>query len=117
LRHDIDKSAAAGHAGDAVVVFLVPGTALAQTAPVKNTRVTIHNMVGISLDAGFKEPPSSARPWVWWMWLGTKNDPAAIMKDLEEMHASGIEGAVLFQTGSLFFLCLCGENRVINGTV
>lgn len=52
-----------------------------------------------SLETGFKEPPSSARPWVWWMWLGTKNNPAAITKDLEEMHAKGIGGAILFQTG------------------
>jgi hypothetical protein len=80
-------------------LVLLAGTLLAQTAPVENTRASVHNAFKSSLEAGFKEPPSSAHPWVWWMWMGTENDPAAITKDLEEMHAKGIEGAILFQTG------------------
>lgn len=58
------------------------------------------NPAGDSLGAQFRNPPSTARPWVWWMWLGVENDSASITHDLEEMHAKGIEGAILFQTES-----------------
>ena len=47
----------------------------------------------------FRTPPASARPWVFWMWLRVDTTPAAITKDLEEMHAKGIEGAILYDSG------------------
>jgi hypothetical protein len=47
----------------------------------------------------FQSPPASARPWVFWMWLRVDTSPAAITKDLEEMHAKGIEGAILYDSG------------------
>ena len=51
------------------------------------------------LTKGFIQPPAAARPWVLWMWLFLETSPAAITKDLEEMHAKGIEGAILYDTG------------------
>lgn len=53
----------------------------------------------ISLDKGFRNPPTTARPWVFWMWLRVDTTPAAITKDLEEMHAKGIEGAIVYDSG------------------
>lgn len=53
----------------------------------------------ITLDQGFAEPPPAARPWVFWMWLRVDTTPEAITKDLEEMHAKGIEGAILYDSG------------------
>ena len=44
----------------------------------------------------FQSPPASARPWVFWEWSATDTTPAAITKDLEEMHAKGIEAVMLF---------------------
>ena len=52
-----------------------------------------------SLDEGFRTPPATARPWVFWMWLRVKSNRAAITADLEAMHAKGIEGAILYDSG------------------
>ena len=52
-----------------------------------------------NLDAGFVQPPPGAQPWVFWMWLRVDTSPEAITKDLEEMHAKGIAGAILYDTG------------------
>ncbi len=52
-----------------------------------------------NLDQGFARPPASAQPWVFWMWLRVDTTPAAITKDLEEMHAKGIAGAILYDSG------------------
>ncbi|MCU1225486.1 MAG: DNA-binding protein [Edaphobacter sp.] len=38
------------------------------------------------LDKGFRTPPATARPWVFWMWLRVKSNRAAITADLEAMH-------------------------------
>ena len=47
----------------------------------------------------FQTPSASARPWVFWMWLRVDTPPAAITKDLEEMHDKGIVGAILYDSG------------------
>jgi hypothetical protein len=52
-----------------------------------------------SLDSGFTRPPPGAPPWVFWMWLRVDTTPEAITRDLEEMHAKGIEGAILYDSG------------------
>jgi len=51
------------------------------------------------LAAGFATPPAAARPWVFWMWLRVETTPEAITRDLEEMHAKGIAGAILYDSG------------------
>jgi hypothetical protein len=53
----------------------------------------------VSLEAGFRNPPASARPWVFWMWLRVRTNREAITADLEAMHAKGIEGAILYDSG------------------
>ena len=44
------------------------------------------------LQQGFESPPQSARPQVWWHWIGGNITRAGIRKDLEWMHRIGIGG-------------------------
>ena len=46
---------------------------------------------------GFKTPPSSARPWVWWHWLNGNIDTDGAKLDLEWMKRIGIGGVQLFE--------------------
>jgi hypothetical protein len=64
------------------------------------------------LEQHFLSPPNSAKPWVFWEWLSFDTTPAAITKDLEEMHAKGIEGVMLFQNG-----VGVGKMSRVNGTM
>jgi hypothetical protein len=48
-----------------------------------------------TLDQEFATPPREARPYTWWMWLGTVNPSEAITRDLEEFHAKGLVGATI----------------------
>ncbi|MEI6175503.1 MAG: glycosyl hydrolase [Verrucomicrobiota bacterium] len=52
-----------------------------------------------TLDTGFTQPPPTAKPWVYWMWLRVDTTQEAITADLEEMHAKGIEGVILYDSG------------------
>jgi len=60
-------------------VVCVAGAALSQTAvdPLKK---------------GFEDPPSSARPRVWWHWMNGNITKEGIKLDLEWMHGVGIVG-------------------------
>ncbi len=48
---------------------------------------------GDILEQGFKNPPDSARPRVWWHWTGGNVTKEGITKDLEWMKRVGIGGA------------------------
>ena len=48
-----------------------------------------------TLDREFATPPREAKPYTWWMWLGTVNPPEAITRDLEEFRAKGLVGATI----------------------
>lgn len=43
----------------------------------------------------FATPPASARPWVYWMWLGSNLTREGITADLEAMQRVGIGGALI----------------------
>jgi len=45
-----------------------------------------------SLQDGFLNPPSSARPRVWWHWMNGNISQEGIKLDLEWMHRVGIAG-------------------------
>ena len=49
----------------------------------------------------FRDPPLAARPWVLWSWLNGHFDHAQITRELTEMKAHGIGGAVIWDVGSL----------------
>ena len=53
-----------------------------------------------SLEESFREPPVSARPYVWWHWMGPNFSKSGITKDLEAMKAAGIGGATIFNLTS-----------------
>jgi hypothetical protein len=46
----------------------------------------------VSLEAGFQDPPSSARPRVWWHWMNGNVTIDGIDKDLDWMSRIGIGG-------------------------
>ena len=52
------------------------------------------------LESVFITPPVSARPYVWWHWMGSNFSEAGITKDLEAMRASGLGGATIFNITS-----------------
>ena len=80
----------------AAVTGLFPVTCLIAQPPAFNGT---SQLADPDLAQHFQSPPASARPWVFWMWLRTDTTPEAITKDLEEMHAKGIEGVILYDSG------------------
>ncbi len=49
-----------------------------------------------SLEQGFRQPPDSAKPYVWWHWMSGNVTEAGITADLEWMHRVGIGGMQMF---------------------
>jgi hypothetical protein len=47
------------------------------------------------LEKGFLNPPGSARPWIFWFWLGGNITSNGITADLEAMKRVGIGGVVI----------------------
>jgi (4-O-methyl)-D-glucuronate---lignin esterase len=47
---------------------------------------------GDALERGFRNPPASAKPRVWWHWMNGNVTQAGIQRDLEWMHRVGIGG-------------------------
>jgi hypothetical protein len=47
------------------------------------------------LAAGFANPPDSARPWVYWMWMDGNLTREGITADLEAMRTAGLGGVVI----------------------
>jgi len=52
------------------------------------------------LESRFLNPPDSAKPYVWWHWMGPNFSKSGITKDLEAMKAAGIGGATIFNISS-----------------
>lgn len=48
------------------------------------------------LASGFRNPPNSAKPWVWWHWMNGNISREGIKADLEAMNRVGIGGAQIF---------------------
>ena len=57
-------------------------------------------VMGDSLEAGFAGPPLAARSRCFWWWLEGNVTKEAITRDLEEMHAKGYGGALLFDASN-----------------
>ena len=45
-----------------------------------------------SLEDGFRQPPDSAKPRVWWHWMNGNITKEGIKLDLDWMHRVGIAG-------------------------
>ena len=50
-----------------------------------------------ALSNGFRSPPDTARPWVYWFWKNGNITRAGITADLEAMQRVGIGGVVLME--------------------
>ncbi|MGA2060225.1 MAG: glycosyl hydrolase [Thermoguttaceae bacterium] len=48
------------------------------------------------LEKGFLQPPPSARPYTYWMWMNGNITKKGITLDLEAMKQSGVGGAMIF---------------------
>ena len=44
----------------------------------------------------FRNPPDTAKPGVWWHWMGSNVSKEGITQDLEEFKKAGISGATIF---------------------
>ncbi len=53
----------------------------------------------VNLDEGFKKPPESAKPRVWWHWMNGNITKDGIKADLEWMKRTGIGGFQNFDAG------------------
>jgi hypothetical protein len=54
-----------------------------------------------NLAAGFRQPPASARPWVYWFWLDGNVTKEGITADLEAMQRVGLGGALWMWGGGV----------------
>src|SRR5215212_6742687 len=61
---------------------------------------SVANSSGDELTQGFKNPPVSAKPRVWWHWMNGNVTKEGITADLEWMKRVGIGGMQMFD-GSL----------------
>ena len=52
------------------------------------------------LEEGFRKPPMTAWPSVYYLWLNHYVDPAQMDKELEELKANGVGGVCIFDMGA-----------------
>ncbi|MCC8424533.1 glycosyl hydrolase [Mucilaginibacter sp. UR6-11] len=95
-----------------VIAFLFAAPVFAQTRRAFNTTSAIPD---VNMQNHFVTPPAGARPWVFWMWLNVNADEAAITADLEEMHKKGIEGTILYESGTGSELSSTTATMVLQG--
>jgi len=58
---------------------------------------TTNTQANLSLAEAFQQPPPSARPWVYWMWMDGNLTKTGITADLEAMRKAGIGGAIVME--------------------
>jgi hypothetical protein len=63
-------------------------------------RETSNPEARVDLASQFLSPPMSARPYVFWHWMGADFSKTGITKDLEAMKEAGLGGAEIFNLGS-----------------
>ena len=81
--------------GWAAVQSQPPSSQNATASTPGHGKTASHNSQRDVLRSGFKDPPLSARPRVWWHWMNGNISKEGIRLDLEWMHRVGIGG---FQT-------------------
>jgi hypothetical protein len=55
------------------------------------------SVAGADIESGFRSPPDSARPWVYWFWLNGNITRTGITADLEAMKRVGIGGVLIME--------------------
>ncbi len=63
--------------------------------------VTTHGAddAAVSLEQGFRQPPSATKPWCYWYWISDNLSKEGITRDLEAMARAGIGEALI---GNIF---------------
>ncbi len=56
--------------------------------------LTQFDVCGQDLEGSFRNPPDTARPWVFWFWINGNISHEGITRDLEEMKRIGINGVL-----------------------
>src|SRR5580658_4527221 len=72
--------------------FVVVALAVLGFAGISLSQTTAAQTAVDSLKKGFENPPSTARPRVWWHWMNGNITQEGIKLDLEWMHRAGIAG-------------------------
>jgi len=54
------------------------------------------------LSSGFIDPPTSVRPWAYWVWTNGNVNYSVLTKDLEELKSKGLGGFDIFDVGERF---------------
>ena len=52
------------------------------------------------LEGGFVDPPLSARPAAYWVWVNGLTNPQRLTYELEQMKAKGLSGVYIFDVGA-----------------
>jgi hypothetical protein len=73
----------------AALLWALPGAQAQTQAPAKSAAKPT---AADALEAGFENPPMTARPQVWWHWMNGNITKQGIQLDLEWMHRVGISG-------------------------
>lgn len=60
---------------------------------------------GALLEAGFRQPPATARPHVYWIWMNGNVTREGITADLEAMAEGGIGGGLIFSLAGPMHKC------------
>lgn len=87
-------------AGLLLAAAAMPMVAVAQgPVPAATPSATAKASEPVSLDQQFRDPPSSARPRVWWHWMNGNVTEDGIAKDIDWMQRVGIGGLQAFDAG------------------
>ena len=86
--------------GDRIGIYTYNSNQEAGYIDVDYFKYIVDRQANNTLESDFLSPPESARPYVWWHWLGPNFSKEGITKDLEAMKASGVGGATIFNITS-----------------
>lgn len=83
----------------AAFLIVLGGPAAAQDGPSRQPGSQPAPVDAGGLEAGFRQPPDSAKPHTWWHWMEGYVTREGITADLEAMKRVGIGGATIFNVG------------------
>lgn len=84
-----------------VLACVVTAVVTAQPARAMDSRLAMEKQAGNALSdrlmEGFRNPPGSAHPWVYWFWVNGNLSKEGITADLEAMRRVGIRGVSIME--------------------
>jgi hypothetical protein len=93
--------------------ILIPVVIILIATGCRNSEISNPDPVnGDMLVEGFRIPPDSVKPWVYWYWISDNNTKEGITKDLEAMADAGIGEAMIGNIG--YEGMPYGETRILS---